>query len=414
MDPDGTVSEQAAARDARDPLASFRDEFVITDRGLIYLDGNSLGRLPKRARADVVAALDDEWGDSLIQSWDRWLDLGTRTGDVLAPLIGARSGEVVLADQTTVNLYKLASAAMAASGRTDVVTDEGNFPSDLYVLDSVARAAGGRLRVLPADPDPRTVGGALDESVGLVSMSLVAFRSGAILDQRAINEAAHAAGALTLWDLSHAAGAIPVGLAENGSDLAIGCTYKYLNGGPGAPAFLYVREDLQHTLTQPITGWWGHEEMFAFAADYAPASDIRRFLVGTPPVLSLVSASAGIEVTARAGIAAIRDKSSELSRWFIELADRSLAEHGFEVITPRDPERRGSHVALRHPRAWQVSRALRARGVIPDFRTPDVVRFGLAPLYNSFTQVFDAIETTAEIVASGYHLEFPTARGGVT
>ena len=409
-----TWGERAAELDARDPLAAFRREFVVTDPDLVYLDGNSLGRLPTRARQDVLATLDDDWGDGLVRSWDQWIDLGSRTGDLLAPLIGARPGEVAIADQTSVNLFKLASAAMSATGRTDIVTDEGNFPSDVYVLDSVARAAGGRLRLLPADPDPRTVGGALDASVGLVSLSLVSFRSGTLLDQAAINEVAHTSGSLTLWDLSHAAGALPVGLRENGSDLAIGCTYKYLNGGPGAPAFLYVREDLQRTLTQPIAGWWGHEDMFAFATEYTPAADIRRFLIGTPPVLSLVGANAGIELTARAGIEPIRSKSIALTEWFIELADRSLAEHGFEVVTPRDAQRRGSHVALRHASAWQVSQALRSRSVIADFRAPDLVRFGFAPLYNTFTQALQAVEITAAIVASGAHLEFPPTRRGVT
>ena len=409
-----TWGERAAELDAGDPLASVRDEFVVTDPDLIYLDGNSLGRLPVRARRDVLAALDDDWGDGLVRSWDRWVDLGSRTGDLLAPLIGARPGEVAIADQTSVNLFKLASAAMAATGRTDIVTDEGNFPSDMYVLDSVARAAGGRLRLLPADPDPRMVGGALDESVGLVSLSLVSFRSGALLDQAAINEVAHASGTLTLWDLSHAAGALPVGLRVNGSDLAIGCTYKYLNGGPGAPAFLYVREDLQRRLTHPITGWWGHEDMFAFATNYTPAADIRRFLIGTPPVLSLVGATAGIELTARVGIEPIRTKSVALTEWFIELADRALTEHAFEVVTPRNAERRGSHVALRHADAWQVSQALRARNVIADFRAPDLLRFGFAPLYNTFAQALQAVEITAEIVTSGDHLGFPAARRGVT
>ena len=409
-----TSRERAADLDARDPLAAFRGEFVVTDPDLVYLDGNSLGRLPTRARRDVLATLDDDWGDGLVRSWDHWVDLGSRTGDLLAPLIGALPGEVAIADQTSVNLFKLASAAMTATGRTDVVTDEGNFPSDMYVLDSVARAAGGRLRLLPADPDPRTVGGALDESVALVSLSLVSFRSGTLLDQAAINEVAHGSGSLTLWDLSHAAGVLPVGLRANGSDLAIGCTYKYLNGGPGAPAFLYVREDLQGTLTQPIAGWWGHEDMFAFATDYTPAADIRRFFVGTPPVLSLVGATAGIELTAQVGIEPIRSKSVALTEWFIELADRSLTEHGFAVITPRDAERRGSHVALRHAHAWQVSQALRSRSVIADFRAPDLVRFGFAPLYNTFAQALQAVEITAEIVASDAHLEFPTTRRGVT
>jgi len=321
---------------------------------------------------------------------------------------------VTLADQTSVNLYKLASAALSESGRRDVVTDGGNFPSDIYVLDAVARAAGGRLRVIDPDPDPDRVAAALDDSVGLASFSLVEFRSGALLDEEGINAAAHGVGALTLWDLSHAAGAVPIHLDASGSDLAIGCTYKYLNGGPGAPAFLYVREEHQQTLRQPIAGWWGHRDMFGFDPEYVPAADIRRFQVGTAPILSLVAACAGIELSARAGVDAIRTKSVALTEWFIELVDAHLARHGLEVAGPRDPARRGSHVALSHPSAWQMTQALRARGVIVDFRSPDVLRYGFAPLYNTYAQTLRAVEITDEICGSGEHLVFPEARSGVT
>jgi kynureninase len=387
---------------------------VVTDPDLIYLDGNSLGRLPRRARTAVTEAVDGAWAAGLVRSWDEWLDLDTRTGDLLAPLVGAGPGRVTLADQTSVNLYKLASAALSESGRRDVVTDGGNFPSDIYVLDAVARAAGGRLRVIDADPDPDRVAAALDDSVGLASFSLVEFRSGALLDEEGINAAAHGAGALTLWDLSHAAGAVPIHLDASGSDLAIGCTYKYLNGGPGAPAFLYVREEHQRTLRQPIAGWWGHQDMFGFDPEYIPSPDIRRFQVGTAPILSLVGARAGIELSVAAGIDAIRTKGVALTEWFIELADAHLAPHGFEVISPRDPARRGSHVALSHPRAWQLTQALRARGVIVDFRSPDVVRYGFAPLYNTFTQTLRAVEITDQIWSTGEHLTLPETRHGVT
>jgi kynureninase len=409
-----TSQQTAVARDAADPLAGFRSEFAIPDPELIYLDGNSLGRAPIAARDVVVDALDNGWSDGLVRSWDEWLDLGTRIGDALSPVLGAASGQITLGDQTSVNLFKLAAAGLSGSGRRDIVTDEGNFPSDLYVLDSVARSAGGRLRVLPPDPDASEVAAALDDTVGLVSLSLVAFRSGTLLDQPGINTVVHDAGALTLWDLSHAAGAVPIHLDAAGTDLAIGCTYKYLSGGPGAPAFLYVRREHQERLRQPIAGWYGHRDMFGFEGSYEPAPDINRFLVGTPPILSMIAARAGIELTARAGIDAIRAKSRDLTAWFVQLADAYLAGHGFEVLTPRDPARRGSHVALRHSRAWQVTQALRARRVIVDFRSPDVVRYGFAPLYNTFSQALRAAEITAEICASGAHLEFPEQRRGVT
>lgn len=408
----GVFDDAAAARlDAADPLGRFRDEFVVADPDLVYLDGNSLGRAPRRSVAAVRRAL-DRWATDLVAAWDGWFDLGAETGARLAPLLGARPGTTVVGDQTTVNLYKLAVAALRAVGRGDVITDEGNFPSDRYVLAAAAEAAGGALRVLPADPDPDAVGDALDDRVGLVSLSHVSYRSGALLDMDSITARAHAAGALVLWDLSHSVGVVPIDLEGAGVDLAVGCTYKYLNGGPGAPAFLYARQ--AERLINPVPGWFGHREPFAFSSIYDPAPDARRFLVGTPPILALVAVAEGVALVAEAGIDAIRAKSIAMTSAFIAAAAERLVPLGFEIVTPRDAERRGSHVALRHAEAWKASRALRRRRVIVDFRAPDVVRYGFAPLYGTFSEIWRAVEVTAEVVRSSAHLDEAPQRHGVT
>jgi kynureninase len=408
----------ALSLDALDPLRSFRERFVVADPSLIYLDGNSLGRLPVATVAAMGATIEDEWGEGLVRSWNDWIDLPERVGDAVAPLIGAEPGEVLVTDQTSVNLYKLAMAGLGASGRTDIVTDQSNFPSDRYVLEAVATRAGGRLRVVAGDPISGTtaadLSGALDESVGLVSLSHVAFKSGAVTDLAAVSAAARRAGAMSLWDLSHSVGAVPVDLAAAGADLAVGCTYKYLNGGPGAPAFLYVRSDLQPNLTSPIPGWFGHDDMFAFDTRYRPAPGIRRFAAGTPPIVSLRGVESGVALTAEAGIDAIRTKSIALTELLIDRFDTRLAGSGCTLGTSRDPDRRGSHIAIGHPDAYQLTQALLARGVVPDYRAPDTIRLGLAPLFTTFTEVYDAVEHLAEIVASDAHRNFSDERGPVT
>lgn len=402
--------QAARSLDRDDPLRSFRDAFVIADPDLVYLDGNSLGRLPRATVDAVRRVVEEEWGGELVLGWDRWLHLGLETGDRLAPLIGAGSGEVAVCDQTSVNLYKLAAAALAATSRTDIVTDAGNFPSDRYVLESVARSRGGTVRVIDEDPGPQDVAEALDDSVALVALTHVAYRSGAILDMEAITAAAHRAGALALWDLSHAAGSVPIHLAGCAADLAVGCTYKYLNGGPGSPAFLYVRRALQAQLEQPIAGWFAHADQFAFDTDFRPADDIRRFTVGTPPILSMVGAAEGIALTAGAGIERIRDKSLAMTTRFVAAVD----ELPIELTSPREPERRGSHVTLRHPAGWQISQDLRARRVIVDFRAPDLIRFGFAPLYNTFAEVEVAAAALADVLGTESYLAYPSERTAVT
>lgn len=406
--------ETARTLDRSDPLGAFRGEFAIADDALVYLDGNSLGRLPKRAVAAVMTTIEAAWGVGLVRSWDLWLSLLRETGDRLAPLIGADVGDVLITDQTSVDLYKLADAALHAMQRPDIVTDTGNFPSDRYVLAAVADRAGGRLRTVPADASADSIAHALDEQVGLVSLSHVAYQSGAMLDMEAITAATHAGGALALWDLSHSAGATPIPLREAEVDLAVGCTYKYLNGGPGAPGFLFVRTELHDELIQPIQGWFGHRDMFGFLPTYEPAATITRFATGTPPVLSLVGARAGIDVSAAAGIDAIRAKSVAMASAFIELAETALQPRGFMLMTPRAAHRRGPHVALRHPEAWRITQDLRDRGVIVDFRAPDVIRYGFAPLYNRFEEIVVSIEQTAEVIDDGTFLGYPDVRRGVT
>ncbi|WP_245736980.1 kynureninase [Micromonospora pattaloongensis] len=411
---------RARGLDAADPLAAFRERFVITDPDVVYLDGNSLGRLPKATRDRLREVVDREWGAELIRGWDRWMSLAREVGDVLAGgVLEALPGEVVLSDSTSVNLYKLAAAACdARPGRRVIVTDDDNFPTDQYILQGLAAARGMELRVVRSDLDAgvsaREVIAALDSDVALVSLSHVAYRSGAVADLPGITAAAHAVGALALWDLCHSAGSVPVPLRSAGVDLAVGCTYKHLNGGPGAPAFLYVRAELQSTLRQPIWGWFGQRGQFDMAGGYDPVESVERFLVGTPPVLGGYAALEGARITAEAGIDAIAAKGRALGAYAIELFDAWLAPHGFALASPRDDARRGAHVTLHHPQAWQISQALRAANVIPDFRTPDRLRLGFAPLYTSFAEVCLGFERLREIVESGSYKAFPAERSRVT
>ena len=414
-----STRQQAIDLDRDDALAEYRDRFVITDPDLIYLDGNSLGRLPKATIDRVQTTMTEEWGAGLVRSWQsEWMAEPASVGARLAPLIGADPDEVLLTDQTSLNLYKLASAALAQQAlRNTVLTDSGNFPSDIYVLAGVAGQAGGSIRMVGADPvAPSTtaVAAALDEQVGLVSLSHVNFKSGALLDMGSITTAAHAAGAMVLWDLSHSVGAVPIDLHGTGVDLAVGCTYKYLNGGPGSPAFLYVARHLQERLVQPIHGWWGQQDMFGFGLDYQPAPGMNRFATGTMPILSLAGAGVGIDLTAEVGIDRIRAKSVALTSFIVDLFDELPAGHGFSLGSPRDADQRGSHVSLRHPDGYRIAQALIERHVIPDFRAPDVIRLGAAPLYTRFVDVWEAFERLRDIMDTGAHLDFTDERTGVT
>ena len=418
-----TDREHAAALDAADPLARFRDRFVFADDERIYLDGNSLGRLPKATR-DRLRDLVEEWGERLVSGWPEWIDAPARVGDALARgVLGARPGEVIVSDSTTVNLFKLCSAALDAyrlSAQGALVTDRDNFPTDRYVLEGLAEHRGLQLRLIDADPiagpQPADLEPALaDGAVALVVLSQVSYRSGALADVHGLTDLARRHDAHVVWDLSHSVGAVPIDLRGDGVEPAVGCTYKYLNAGPGAPAFLYAAEEVQPRLRSPIWGWFGQRDQFAMERSYDPVDGIGRFLAGTPPVLDLAAVEEGVELTAEAGIDRLREKSVALCELIVELHDAVLAPLGFELGSPRDPARRGSHVSLRHPDAWPICRALieRAR-VIPDFRGPDSIRLGVAPLYTRFVDVWDAIDRLRGIVERGEHRLVDATRARVT
>lgn len=417
-----TDRTEAERLDREDPLAQFRDRFVIDDPELIYLDGNSLGRLPRRSVERLGTMVEQEWGRRLIRAWnERWIDLPARVGDLLGRhLLGAAPGQVVVSDSTSVNLYKLAVAALdARPGRMAIVSNRGNFPSDRYVLEGLAAARGLRLELAEFDdlrgPTAAAVAPLVDERTALVSLSHVDYRSGAQADMAAINGVAHQAGALTLWDLCHSVGSVPIELDASGTDLAVGCTYKYLNAGPGAPAFLYVRGEHVQRLRQPIWGWFGQRDQFAMGQGYAPASDVSRFLVGTPQVLGLALVEEGAALLAEAGIQRLRAKGIALTELLVRLHDAWLAPLGLTLASPRDAMARGSHVAIAHPDAYRIRQALVEKaGVIPDFRAPDRIRLGLAPITTRFTDVWDAMDRLRSIVAEGVHLTINATRARVT
>ena len=411
------VWERCRRLDAADPLAYLRDAFAWpNDRALIYFDGNSLGPPPHAAVQAVQEEL-TRWRDRLVGGWnDRWLALSDDAAQSIAALVGADPDTVVVTDSTSVCLSKLARAALRARpGRPDVVADRGNFPTDLYILRAAAEEAGGTVRLLDAEPDERAVARVLDDRVGLMSFSHVDFRSGALLDLPALTALAHDHDVWTLWDLAHSAGVVPVGFAAHGVDLAVGCTYKYLNGGPGAPAYLAVREDLIQRLEPVVPGWFGHAEPFAMESEYRPAPGAERFRSGTPPILSLAAMRAGASLVADAGIEALRAKSCALTDFAVELSDAWLAPLGMALATPRDPARRGSQVALRHPEARRITAMLLdACDVVPDFRQPDIVRLGLSPLVLRFADVAEGLRRLRDGVATEAYRSYPETLGRVT
>ena len=410
----------AEACDAADPLASFRERFARDDPSLIYLDGNSLGMLPLATAERIASVVRREWGAGLVRSWEHWIDLPRRAGDLLgSQLLGAAPGQVLVCDSTTVNLYKLARAGLGARpGRTVIVTDDDNFPTDRYVLAGVAAERGADLRLIQTDMDagvtPGAVRAAVDGATALVSLSHVAYRSGALADMAQITAIAHDAGALMLWDLCHSVGSVPVELDACGADLAVGCTYKYLNAGPGAPAFLYVAAGLAGSLRQPVQGWFGQQNQFGMGPAYDPAPGIGRFLTGTPDIAGTAAVEEGVRLLAEAGIGRLRDKGMRLTDYLIALADDWLTPLGCVLASPRDAARRGSHVCLRHPEAWRIGRALIRAGVIGDYRTPDRLRLGPAPITTSFTDVWDALDTTRQIIENKAYQDFPPEPARVT
>jgi kynureninase len=404
FDPGFTYAQRL---DAGDDLASFRDSFLFAESDLIYMDGNSLGRLPRRVIDRMQRAVESEWGQDLIRGWNAdWYEAPTRVGEKIAQLVGAAPGQVITSDSTSVNLFKLVMAALAIRQKRKVIlTDELNFPSDLYVLQGCIRLLGNRhsLRLVRSGDgitiDQQALLDSINENTALVTLSHVTFKSGFLHNAAAVTERAHRAGALVLWDLSHSVGAVPVELDHWGADLAVGCTYKYLNGGPGAPAFLYVRRDLQDQLLSPIWGWFGHRTPFAFDLDYHPPVGIARFLVGTPPILSHLAMEAALEPLLKAGIKRIHEKAMLLTSYLVDLADVVLSPFGFELGSPRDPTKRGAHVSLRHENAYRINRGLiEEMNVLPDFREPDNIRLGLSPLYTSYTDIWKAIDRIRQVV----------------
>jgi kynureninase len=402
------IRERAAELDAADPLAGQRGAFVVDDDGPLYVDGNSLGRLP-RATAERIKGLVDEWGERLVTAWPDWIEAPSRIGDQLAEhVLGARPGEVLACDSVTVNLFKLAGAVLEA-GPGPIVVPAGEFPTDRYVLEGLAARHGVELRqVAMADV------AAAARDARLVCLSLVDYRSGEVADLERLS----ALDATVLWDLSHAAGSVAIDLHGAGAELAVGCTYKYLNGGPGAPAYLYVREDLQERLRSPIQGWFGQRDQFAMGPRYEPVDGVERFLAGTPVILGLAAVESGVALTAQAGMAAIAAKTRALTDLFVEAHDAWLAPLGFDLASPRDGARRGGHVSLGHADAWPICRALIERaGVVPDFRADDaggLIRFAFPALYTRFADVVDAAERTRDLVEAGEHRLVDAARTRVT
>ena len=426
---DVTDRAYADALDDNDSLRDFRRQFLPFPGSdadeLIYLDGNSLGR-PTVGALDAIsdlvarewAAGVGSWGEPSPLGRPPWIELPAVVGDLIGEqLLGASAGQVLVCDSTTINLYKLAAAALdARPGRTTIVTEAGNFPTDRYVLEGLASARGLQLQYVDVDPLAGCSASDLDlgSDTALVCLSHVDYRSSAISDVAGITRAAHDAGALVLWDLCHSVGSVPIALDADGADLAVGCTYKYLDGGPGSPAFLYVRRELQATLRQPIWGWFGQRDQFAMGPAYDPTPTIDRFATGTPNIVGLTSVEAGVTLLAAAGIDALRAKGIALTSYLIELCDTWLVPLGFELASPRDARVRGAHVSLRHSAAYQLCRALIEEHVVPDYREPDLIRCGLSALTTSFAEVHEAMRRLRDLTTSGRYREFAAQRSRVT
>ena len=394
--------DDARALDDRDPLAAYRDAFVLPE-GLIYLDGNSLGPMSKAVPDVMAETVEREWAEGLITSWNKagWWRLPVTLGDKVAPLVGAAEGQIVVSDSTSVNIYKAVQAALAMRpGRSVIVTEAGGFPTDLYITEGAMQARGGLTRRLIGEAGVG-LDDALGDDVALVLLSHVDYRSGELLDMAGITRRAQAAGAVVVWDLCHSAGVVPVALDACKVDLAVGCTYKYLNGGPGAQSWIYAAERHHGSIRQPLSGWWGHAEPFAFERDYRPDSGIKAFLCGSQAVLGLRALGAALDVMKDLDLAAVRAKSQRLTGLFIELVERECAGQGVGIFSPRDADRRGSQVALTHDEGYAVMQALIARGVVGDFRMPNIMRFGFAPLYVGYADVWNAVAILKDVLESG-------------
>ena len=400
--------------DAECPLAECRARFFLPD-GVLYFDGNSLGALPRTTGSAIRDVVEDEWGEGLIRSWldAGWFHLSRKAGDAIAPLIGASEGEVAVSDSTSVNIFKLAASLLRRGGRQKAVAERGDFPTDLYILQGVVDLLGGDCELVLAEPG--RIADAIDRDTALVLLSHVDYRTGALRDMEGLTAHCRALGVPIVWDLCHSAGAVPVELNRCKVDYAVGCTYKFLNGGPGAPSFVYVSREAIGSFEPAVTGWFGHADQFRFEDRYRAADSINKLLVGSPPVLSLRAVLDGVACFDGVDMAALAAKSRKLSGLFIQLADERLAGHGLELASPRDAERRGSQVSFRHPDAYAIARALIAGGTIPDFRDPDVLRFGITPLYMRYVDVWDAVDAIDAAMSGGAWREFRTdAREAVT
>ncbi len=419
--------EYAKHLDETDELIKFRKRFMIADENTIYLDGNSLGRLPHSTNKLISEVAEKQWGTNLIESWNKtWYNKPEELGNKIARIIGASNGEVIVTDSTSVNLYKLVHAALKIQkGKKKIVSDVFNFPTDLYILQGIIRNYGNKHQLVLAKPkddisiDLEDLKSKIDENTALVVLSMVAFKSSFFYNAAEITNWAHKKGAMVLWDLSHAAGALPVELNKINADLAVGCTYKYLNGGPGSPAYLYVRKDLQEKLYSPIQGWFGEEKPFEFDLNYQPAKGIHRFLAGTPPVISLMAVEPGLDLILEAGIKNIREKSILQTEYFKSLVNEILIEHHFELGSPANFKNRGSHFSIKHPEAFRICQALihpksSLIKIIPDFREPDNIRFGFAPLYTTFFEIWQTVQRLKEIVESKEFEQYSFSKNGVT
>ncbi len=415
-----TTQQDCLALDAADPLAALREQFALPD-GVIYLDGNSLGARPKAALQRAREVLEAEWGDGLIRSWNTagWFALPSRLGDKLAPLVGAAEGEVVITDSTSVNLFKALAAAIdvqaanpATAQRRTIVTERDSFPTDIYMAQGLIEwlDRGYKLQLVDSwDQLPA----ALHDDVAVLMLTHVNYRTGRMFDMAAVTARAHEAGALMIWDLAHSAGAVEVDLGAAQADFAVGCTYKYLNGGPGSPAFIWVPRRHQANFRQPLSGWWGHKQPFAMQPSFAPTAGIRRALCGTQPITSLALVECGLDVYGQVTMAALRRKSLALTDLFIALVEQHCGGHALELVTPREHAHRGSHVSFSHAHGFGVMQALIAEGVIGDYREPQVMRFGFTPLYTSYADVWNAVQTLKRILDQGAY-QIDAERGAVT
>ncbi len=413
----------AEALDAQDPLARFRARFVIDDPDLIYMDGNSLGRLPVSTIKLADELIRQQWGNRLIRSWNEgWFSAPERIGAKIARLIGAQPDEVILADATSINLFKLVVAALRFQpGRTRILTDDLNFPSDLYILQGAIDLLD-KQHQLQLIPSPDSIHGpvaalqaSLNGEVALLTLSHTVFKSGYTYPMASLTERAHAAGALVLWDLSHSVGALPVDLNAAHADLAVGCTYKYLNGGPGAPAFLYIRRDLQAKLFNPIAGWMGQHNLFDFGLTYQPAEGLRRFVTSSPPMLSLSLVEPGVDLLLEAGIDNLRKKSQQQTAYLVDLWEQELQGLDFTLNSPRDASLRGSHISLGHAEGLRIDLALiNDMKVLPDFRAPDNIRLGITPLYTTFVDIYETVLRLRKIVVEKIYEKYSTQAPIVT